>query len=141
MMEHKAFLFAYEPFDAELRPLLEDDLRNHNYRKVRAFALANLDTPRDPYEGEPLRADWESLIETRDTHQYGDFALTKYYDPIADIGLGQSWEGLQELIEGEVPRSPLLGSTIGPIGEPFDPGKMGSYFQNPGDVTRNYKHL
>ena len=31
----------------------------------------------DPYEGEPLPPDWEQLLEQKDTHQYGDFALTK----------------------------------------------------------------
>ena len=81
-----------------------------------SFINANLGDLRDPYEGEPLGADWESLIETGDAHQYGDVALTKYYDPLADIGLGASWERVQELVANDptLMESPILGSTIGP---------------------------
>src|SRR5579859_5274373 len=37
-----------------------------------SFINANLDSLRDPYEGEPLGTDWEGMIETQDAHQYGD---------------------------------------------------------------------
>jgi hypothetical protein len=143
MMDHKAFLFDYDSFDRELRPILEEALRAGDYRRLVSFINANLDHLRDPYEGEPLGSDWEAMIETQDPHQYGDFALTKYYDPTADIGLGTGWENLQELMASDpvLTESPILGDTIGPRDDPFDPGKMGSYVQSAQQVCQNRKYL
>src|ERR1051326_1231389 len=98
MMEHKAFLFDYDAFDGELRAILEGALLSGACGGLVSFINANLGDLRDPYEGEPLGADWETMIETQDAHQYGDFALTKYYDPTADMGLGGAWDNIQELI-------------------------------------------
>src|SRR5579875_843253 len=143
MMEHKAFLFDYGSFDRELRAILEDALRSGDHSGPVSFINANLGDLRDPYEGEPLGAEWEAMIETQDPHQYGDFALTKYYNPAADIGLGAAWENLQELIANDplLTESPILGSTIGPKDGPFDPGKMGSYFQSVQQVRQNQRYL
>jgi hypothetical protein len=143
MMEHKAFLFNYDSFQRELRPILEDALLTGDCGALVSFINANLGDLRDPYEGEPLGTDWESLIETQDAHQYGDFALTKYYDPTADIGLGAAWEIVQELIANDptLTESPILGSTVGPKDDPFDPGKMGSYFQSANQVRDHHRYL
>lgn len=142
-MEHKAFVFDYLTFDRELRAILEDALATGDSSEVVSFINANLSNLRDPYEGEPLGNDWESFIDTHDAHQYGDFALTKYYDPLADKGLGTSWESAQEMIavNTTLKESPILGSTIGPKDEPFDPGKMGSYFQSPRQVRESYEYM
>jgi hypothetical protein len=143
MMEHKAFLFDYDSFERELRAILEDALRSGDHSGLVSFINANLGDLRDPYEGEPLGADWEAMIETQDPHQYGDFALTKYYNPTADIGLGAAWENLQELIANDplLTESPILGSTIGLKDDPFDPGKMGSYLQSAQQVRQNQRYL
>jgi hypothetical protein len=97
----------------------------------------------DPFEGDPLPSDWDSMLEVKDAHAYGDFALTKYYDPTADLGLGAAWEELQDLIANDldVIASPILGATIGPADSPFDPGKMGSYFQDARQVEANRDRL
>src|SRR5205807_7996746 len=91
----------------------------------------------------PLGENWEAVIETNDAHQYGDFALTKYYDPTTDVGLGTSWEHIQELIANDptLVESPILGTPLGPIASPFDPGKMGAYFQSAEQVRHHYQHL
>jgi hypothetical protein len=143
MMEHKAFLFKYGSFERELRAILEDALTSGDTGALVSFIHANCGNLRDPYDGEPLGADWESLVETPDAHQYGDFALTKYYDVLADIGLGVAWQQVQELIATDpiLPESPILGSTIGPRDDPFDPGKMGSYFQSVQQVRQNWAWL
>jgi hypothetical protein len=143
MMEHKAFLFDYDSFDRELRVILEDALRSGDHSKLVSFINAHMGDLRDPYEGEPLDANWEAMIEMQDPHQYGDFALTKYYNPTADIGLGAAWHNLQELIANDptLVESPILGSTIGPQDNPFDPGKMGSYFQSAQQVRQNLRYL
>lgn len=143
MMEHKAFLFDSDRFDEELRPTIEAALSTGDCGPLVHFICDNLDALTDPYEGEPLAPGWDSLLETKDAHTYGDFALTKYYDPTADIGLGAAWEGLQGLIanDPDIVTSPILGAAIGPEDSPFDPGKMGAYFQGPSQVTANYRHL
>ena len=50
----------------------------------------------DPFEGEPLPDDWSSLKERRHVQDYGDFALTLYYLPTADFGVGDLWLDLSE---------------------------------------------
>jgi len=142
-MEHKAFVFDHDAFDKELRPTLERALSSHDISNLVAFINANTGDLADPYEGEPLGEDWEAMIETHDAHQYGDFALTKYYDPSAYIGLGVAWDRIQQLIANDptLVESPILGTPVGPSDSPFDPGKMGAYFQSAEQVRRHYQYL
>lgn len=136
-MEHKAFLFDFEKFSGELLPILEHAVATGDCEQLRDFILTNRVELSDPYEGEPLGDEWEAMIETRDPHQYGDFALTKYYSPTEDIGLGFTWREAQERLGGVLQQgeSPILGIPLISDGNIFDPGKMGSYFQ-PADVVR-----
>jgi hypothetical protein len=137
-MEHKAFTFRYSECERELLPLLQGALVSSDPQPLVAFIEAARASLRDPYEGEPLGDDWQDLLETKDVHQYGDFALTKYYDPTADIGLGRAWEEIQRVLESELGgSSAILGRPVGTTGAVFDPGKMGSYFQSETDVRRN----
>src|SRR5437762_1246641 len=98
MMEHKAFPFDYWSFDKELRPLVERSLATGESELLRSFIALHWRTLKDPYEGRPLSLQWEEILETRDPHQYGDHALTKYYDPTNDIGLGPLWDEVQKAI-------------------------------------------
>ena len=143
MMEHEAFLFDYSLFDRELRSMLDDSLEPDDTAMLQSFINANLNNLRYQYDGEPLTEDWETMIETRDAHQYGDFALTKYYDPKTDLGLGAGWDTVHQMVANDpaVTESPVLGSPVGPADGPFDPGKMGSYFQSAQQVQRNYFYL
>lgn len=136
MIEHKAFLFEYEAFENELLPLLHNSLVTGDCNELVQFILLNMEALCDPYEGQPLAEDWETMIEAPDSHQYGDFALTKYYDPADDLGLSSSWECIQKALAevAEFQVSPILGSVVGPPDAPFDPGKMGAYFQSEGQV-------
>lgn len=63
-----------------------------------------------------------------------DFVLTKYYDPREDRGLGEAWQVVEGRLDAEQ-RLALLGQPFGPEETPFDPGRMGSYFQD-GDTAR-----
>lgn len=138
MMEHKAFIFDYDSFSRELKPILETALQSGNSDRLIEFIEANRAQLKDPYEGEPLDENWMDAIASQDPHQFGDFALTKYYDPANDTGLGADWQRVQDILPQDLTESPILGTPLGPI---FDPGKMGSYFQANDQVSRNIEYL
>jgi len=138
-LEHKAFVFDWDGFHRELSSILSASLDDGSPDVLRSFVNTNIALLRDPYEGESLDASWESMIEHPDPHQYGDVALTKYYDPQQDIGLGFDWEKIQGMLARELGGNAalLLGTPFGPSGNFFDPGKQGSYFQSPSMVKEN----
>jgi hypothetical protein len=137
-MLHKAFVFDERAFRAELRDPLKRALRDGDVAPLRAFIETHRDRLSDPYEGEPLGHDWESQIEYKDAHQYGDFALTRYYQPAEDHGLGDDWQEVGELLEEHgLSEEILLGTPL----DDFDPGKQGSYFQDPATVSENLRKL
>jgi hypothetical protein len=142
-MEHKAFLFDHERFEHELRPVLERALAQGSSEDLKRFIADHLQALKDPYEGMPLDEDWEDLLEIDEPDQYGDFALTKYYDPAQDFGLGSEWFSEQELIESKSPGASalLLGKPLSGGDALFDPGKMGAYFSSPDDVRDGLRLL
>ena len=141
-MEHKAYLFDWGEFERELRAVLEEALRSEDGSAVVEFIAEHVAALKDPYEGEALSLEWEQMLESKDVHRYGDFALTKYYDPTADIGLGYEWEEAQEaLAKLGFDVSLVLGGVVGTKGNPFDPGKLGSYFQSERMVEENRRRL
>jgi hypothetical protein len=135
-MEHKAFVFNLSAFESELLPILYRSLERSDNGELFQFIDQNRESLVDPYEGEPLSGDWRSLLETEDAHQLGDFALTKYYDPLEDIGVGHAWLSMSESV-----RNLLLGRPVGPEANYFDPGKMGSYFQSADEVRESRASL
>lgn len=142
-LEHKAFIFDAEKFNDELKPYLEADLRSGKSGQVRNFIISNMSLLTDPYEGEELDEYWEDMIEDKDAHQYGDFALTKYYCPLADFGLGVDWESIQNILVDTMnfQFSPVLGIPLKVGEEVFDPGKMGTYFQKNSDVAESLDNM
>jgi hypothetical protein len=141
-MEHKAFVFNFQGFEKELRPLLERALRSNDSSELLRFIHSNRASLKDPYEGAPLEEDWRETADDQDAHQSGDIALTKYYEPSDDLGLGPEWEDLQSQLLARLGKDePLLGRTVGPPTNPFDPGKMGAYFQTEEDVRLHLGEL
>ena len=142
-LEQKAFLFDYDLFDQTLSEILRRALATNDLAQMDGFIEGNLSSLRDPTEGTPLKSNWRESLETTDAHQLGDLALTMFYDPLSDIGLGYQWEGIQDALEQELgPRvNILLGQQFGPTGNLFDPGKMGSYFQPATLVQHNLASL
>jgi hypothetical protein len=140
-LNHKAFVFDYHLFQRELRPMLEAALASGAVAPLRQFMKENLPYLKDPDEGTPLEEGWEQRLETRDVDQYGDIALTKYYSPDLDGGIGSAWAELDVCLAAMNLASSTLGATIGNGQGRFDPGKIGSYFQSPDDVHRNLKAL
>jgi hypothetical protein len=142
-MEHRAFIFDFESFTEELSRILETALETGEVDALIDFIQVNLDSLKDPYEGEPLDSSWQTMMEYKDAHQYGDFALTKFYDPQSNIGLGYEWEAIQNLLNSQLNGggNMVLGRAFGPTNNYFDPGKIGSYFQTPDQVEDNLQKL
>jgi hypothetical protein len=132
-MEHKAFLFNYDEFTATLAPILFAALANNDIQPLMRYIEENREHLKDPYEGDPLDPQWMDLVEPMDAHQLGDFALTRFYSPTEDIGLGYTWEASLENVRREVNEDAeaiILGEPFGPSSHPFDPGKMGSFVRS-----------
>jgi hypothetical protein len=135
-LAHRAFAFDYVAFHEQLRPVLLRALAANDGAELRGFIDANLAQLTDPYEGEPLVKGWQGLLEKGDVHELGDFALTKYYDSDLDIGLDIDWESIGDLLEQSgVSPTIVLGTALGPLEAPFDPGHEGAYFQTAAEVS------
>lgn len=142
-MLHSAFVFDHVGFSAELRDTLVMSLTTESPEPVKAWINTNRGSLVDPYEGGSLPEDWETLVPDGSVQAYGDFALTKYYDPTDSIGLDEAWEKIGEFLEqlglGE---GVILGRPLESDGGVlFDPGGCGSYFQTPDDVRENLRKL
>jgi hypothetical protein len=134
-MSHKAYAFDWVAFQRdELPGLLTGALETSDRSGLAAYVELNRECLKDPYEGGPLGEDWEGQLENRDAHEYGDYALTRFYDPAADCGLGYCWNEIDDAVPQEG-RLALLGSPLGPWHNRFDPGRYGSYFQTPQQVA------
>jgi hypothetical protein len=136
-MFHKAYAFDWRAFEGdELPGLLSRSLETGDPSGLVAYIEANRRALKDPYEGDPLGDAWQGLLENRDVHEYCDFALTRFYDPATDRGLGYCWNEIDASLP-EDRRQALLGSTLGPEHNRFDPGRYGSYFQTPQQVAES----
>jgi hypothetical protein len=134
-LAHRAFALDYAAFEQQLRPLLVLALETDDPAALEAWIDDNIAALVDPYEGEPLPANWRKQLENGDVHELGDYALTKFYDGDLDMGLDVDWERLAELLEESGSSGALLlGSPLGAADREFDPGRQGAYFQSPDEV-------
>jgi hypothetical protein len=76
------------------------------------------------------------MLGNRDVHEYGDFALTRFYNPATDLGVAEEWAEIDNLLS-EADRLALLGFPLCSENNVFDPGRMGSYFQTPAQVSES----
>ena len=141
-MTHKAYLFDYPSFCRELKPLLEASLADGSTGRLHAFLERNRSALTSPVTGEALREDWTDEVDPDDPASCGAVALTRYYDLTQDVGTGEKWHHLEQALEA-VGGDPgvALGRAIGPEEVPFDPGRMGSYFQSADEVQRHLRLL
>jgi len=130
--DHKAFEFDWQAFSAEMLPWLKDVLAANDGKRLAAFVDANIVACRSPYDGEKLSASWQEMLETGDAQEIADFALTKYYNPTLDHGLGGAWAELEDALPVSM-KIALLGQAM----PHFDPGRQGSYFSTPTDATKS----
>jgi hypothetical protein len=139
-MEHKAYAFDWSRFEFDLDPLLMEALATNDPTRLAEYIDRHLAELTDPYEGEPLPADWRNGLENRDVHEYGDYALTRFYDPADCRGVGYEWARLSEELP-EPAANAMLGFSVGPPERLFDPGRYGSYFQTPRRVRESLAAL
>ncbi len=140
-MEHRAYEFDWATFDTDLRPILADALGSNDTSQLLSYIDTNISELTDPYEGLPLTSDWQSQVEHIDeVHTLGDFALTRFYNPVDDFGVGDAWTEISDALN-ESCQVAMLGQTVGPTDNPFDPGRMGSYFQSPNTVVQSIVEL
>jgi hypothetical protein len=132
-MEHKAYAFDWARFDLDLHPLLVEALTTNETAGLEAYIAQHLSELTDPYEGEPLSADWRDTLGNRDVHEYGDYALTRFYDPADSWGIGYEWVRLSDELP-EPAGHAMLGFPVGPADNLFDPGRYGSSFQTSSEV-------
>lgn len=139
-MSHKAYAFDWQGFEFDLLPLLGEALATDDPGELAAFIDTHRDLLTDPYEGKPLPADWRASLESRDVHEYADYALTRFYDPANDCGLHEDWVEISDRLPANAADA-LLGFSVGPPNRMFDPGRYGSYFQNPAQVQESLATL
>src|SRR5579859_6231092 len=130
-MEHKAFLFDYDAFVTELGPMLQEALQSNDAGALATFVDENLAFLRHPQEYDELDEDWRSELIEADVQIVADLALTKYYDPREDYGLGEAWDDLWDFLEAFALQEVMLGKAFGHGAATFCPGAIGSYFQRP----------
>jgi hypothetical protein len=136
-MVHKAFAFDWEGFERdELPATLFEALRANKTSGVVNYIKSHLSCLKDPYEGEPLTDDWQSMLENHDVHELGDFALTRFYNPLDDFGIWDQWRSIYEQLP-ETAKSATLGFPFGPELRTFDPGRYGAYFQTPEQIKES----
>ena len=123
-MEHKAYAFDWSDFDSHLHSILVKALTTNHTIDLEAFIDKHVAELTDPYQGEPLTTDWRDTMENQDVHEYGDFALTKFYDPSDSFGLGYEWMRLSEELPVDAANA-VLGVSIGPLANVFNPGRYG----------------
>lgn len=138
-MSHKAFAFDWKAFERnELQMLLVEALESNEVSSLIRYIENHRTELRDPYEGEPLDQTWQKPLESRDVHAYGDFALTRFYNPAADMGVAEEWMEIDNLLSA-ADRGALLGFEIRSATNVFNPGRMGSYFQTPDQVSESLR--
>ncbi len=104
--------------------MLSRALQKNETQELISFIARHPGACRNPYSGAALSADWGTELEVGDAQELADFALTKYYDPTEDNGLGGEWSSIEEELPSSS-KAALLGTSV-PL---FDPGRQGSYFQ------------
>jgi hypothetical protein len=136
-MSHKAYAFDWNAFDRdELSMILPRSLESDDVLPLIRYIDIHLGELKDPYEGEPLDETWQEMLGTKDVHEYADFALTRFYDPDTDLGIGEEWIEIDDSLS-ECNRNSLLGFPLRSNNNVFDPGRMGSYFQTPEQVLES----
>lgn len=140
--QHQAFPFDHEGFLGGLAPILSRALASGDTEGLVGFIEDNLDQLRSPYPGNTVPTPWRAMFEGElDVSELGDFALTRYYDPSDDVGVGSGWEEVYNLAAAEVEADTdelIFGAWFGPADNRFNPGRVGSFIR-PWETVRRQR--
>ena len=132
-MGHHAFIFDWPTFERELLPAISAGLAG-DLEPLRGFARDQRGLLVNPLNGEPIT---EQDLHSEDVDWLGEIAMTRYFDPTADHGLGTSWETLIQALDADQQQL-LLGEPISVEGRSFSPGTV---FQSNGRVRLAHRQL
>jgi hypothetical protein len=137
-LNHKAFAFDWCAFQRHLAPILYDALSSNSISELTGFIEHHHSELNDPHFGHPLPEDWQSCMKNCDAQVYGEYALTLYYSPTNDFGVGDSWRSFST--DSDL-QNAMRGEPFGPLHNHFDPSGLGSYFQTPDDFVSSLRIL
>jgi hypothetical protein len=153
-IDHKAWLFDYRAFERELADTLYGALQTGDGRALKAFIDRHSGELTDQWTEERFGPDWEEELRRRpgkppaeyDVQDYGDIALTKYYDVSDSRGLSYDFDAVHAYLAGlpalaDVADALICGYPFGPAGRPFDPGRMGTGFITAGQAKELHGRL
>ena len=146
-MEHHAYVFDYDAFSVELLPVLKNAISIFDTQLLENFIDANIDSLTSPLDATPLDALWRDGITsinpiTPDSiNELGALALTRYYDPLDDIGLLFDWDDVWDFLEQYGNPEIMLGMPLSRGFEGFELGGTYSYLQSPEQVAENLKRV
>jgi hypothetical protein len=140
-IDHKAYLFRHDEFQAELAVPLRRALQTGKVHALRDFINRHRASLTDLGMGAPLAEDWEEAAAEPDVQHYADLALTRYYDLTDSQGLSYGFDALSAYLH-TVPRLAryaddlICGRLFGPRGKRLDPGRMGTGLLSPAQAGR-----
>jgi hypothetical protein len=124
---HRAYTLDVDAFARELRPTLDQAVTHGHAPALQAFIQANLPRLTDLRAGAvPLVETWGRTPPPADPQELAALALTAYYLPHHDVGLGALWQDAVLDLNaafGDAGGPIVLGAAMGA----FDPGRRGSY--------------
>lgn len=141
-MIYKANIFDYDSFQREFAPQLYSVLETNDSSLLIEFIEDNREMLKSPL-GQSLDSSWQSLELNWTVQDYGNLAITKYYDPLVGNLLLPQWQPIDEFLHAKLGEDTtiLFGEPFGPEENIFDPGTMGTYFQSPDEVLTSSEIL
>jgi hypothetical protein len=136
-MDHKAYPFNFNAYSLQLHHILVSALASGELRDLTQFVEREKESLSNPYEGDPLPADWRETFKIAKLQYCGQLALTKYFNASEEIGLGHEWEDAIAALNsaGYDGEGIVLGDVVQGGDVVFDPNRLGSYFQTPEKVV------
>lgn len=98
-MEHKAYLFDVIKYHTEIEKILDECCFEQNTSKAEKYINEHWKELCSPYTYERLDEKWKSILVNHSLQEYCDILLTACYECEEDIGLGYSWDGVNESLK------------------------------------------
>lgn len=128
-MEHKAYLFDMTKYHTEIEKVLDECCCEQNISKAEKYINEHWKELCSPYTYEQLDENWKNILVNHSLQEYCDILLTACYECEKDIGLGYSWDGVNESLKQlnfmDNIEECVLGKKVVFHDTVIDPGAMG----------------